>query len=66
MQARAASDSGSEESRRVCVVLSTFDSEEDAVRVGRALVERRLVACVNVLGGVRSGCFQRQQVELKY
>jgi periplasmic divalent cation tolerance protein len=54
MRARAASGSGSEESQRVCVVLSTFDSEEDAVRVGRTLVERRLVACVNVTGGVRS------------
>ena len=38
----------------VCVVLSTFGNAEDAARTGRALVERRLVACVNLVPGVRS------------
>jgi periplasmic divalent cation tolerance protein len=37
-----------------CVVLSAFGREEDAVRVGRALLEARLVACVNLLPGTRS------------
>jgi periplasmic divalent cation tolerance protein len=37
-----------------CVVLSTFGREEDAVRVSRALLEARLVACVNLLPRVRS------------
>ncbi|MFM2129199.1 MAG: hypothetical protein RL477_745 [Pseudomonadota bacterium] len=29
-------------------------NDEEAARIGRALVEERLCACVNVLGGVRS------------
>ena len=36
------------------VVLSTVGSAEDAARIARALVERRLAACVNVVAGVRS------------
>ncbi len=41
-------------SNEVHVVLSTFASREDAVRVGRELVERRLAACMNVVPGVES------------
>jgi periplasmic divalent cation tolerance protein len=37
-----------------CIVLSTFASAEDAARTARSLVERRLVACVNLVPGVRS------------
>jgi periplasmic divalent cation tolerance protein len=36
------------------IVLCTFGSEQDAMRVGSALVEARLAACVNVLPGMRS------------
>ena len=36
------------------VVLSTCASTEEAARVARALVEKRLAACVNVIPGVRS------------
>ena len=36
------------------VVLSTCGSAEEAARVARALVEKRLAACVNVVQGVRS------------
>jgi periplasmic divalent cation tolerance protein len=36
------------------VVLSTCASSEEAQRVARALVEKRLAACVNVMPGVRS------------
>jgi periplasmic divalent cation tolerance protein len=36
------------------VVLCTCASSEEARRVARALVEKRLAACVNVLPGVRS------------
>lgn len=39
---------------QVLVVLTTVASEDDAARLARALVERRLVACVNVVPGVRS------------
>jgi len=36
------------------VVLSTVASAEDAERLARALVERRLAACVNVVPGLTS------------
>jgi periplasmic divalent cation tolerance protein len=36
------------------VVLSTVGQAEDAERIGRALVERGLAACVNVLPAVTS------------
>ena len=36
------------------VALSTVGSAEDAERIARALVERRLAACVNVVPGVVS------------
>src|SRR5262245_23542546 len=39
---------------RAFVCFVTFPDEETARRVARALVEERLAACVNVIGGVRS------------
>jgi periplasmic divalent cation tolerance protein len=36
------------------VVLSTCGSAEEAVRLARGIVEKRLAACVNVLPAVRS------------
>ena len=36
------------------VVLTTCSSAEEAERIARALVEKRLAACVNVLPGARS------------
>ncbi len=36
------------------VVLTTAGSEEEARRVARALVERKLAACVNIVSGVES------------
>lgn len=36
------------------VVLVTTSSEEEAARIGRALVEAKLAACANVLPRVRS------------
>ena len=38
----------------VVSVYATFGSEEEALRIGRQLVEERLAACVNVLGPCRS------------
>lgn len=35
-------------------VLTTVSSREEAMRIGRRLVERRLAACVQVLGPLRS------------
>jgi len=36
------------------LALSTFANEEDAARVVRVLVEERLIACGNLVPGVRS------------
>ncbi|RMD78166.1 MAG: divalent-cation tolerance protein CutA [Gammaproteobacteria bacterium] len=38
----------------LCLVLCTCPDAESAGRIARALVERRLAACVNVLPGLRS------------
>jgi len=45
------------------VVFSTCDSEEQAGRIGRALVEQRLAACVNIVPGVRSIYRWKGQIE---
>lgn len=36
------------------VCFSTASSEEEAAKIGRALVEEELAACVNVVPGIRS------------
>ncbi len=38
----------------IVTVYATFGSQEEALRIGRACVEERLAACVNVLGPVQS------------
>lgn len=38
----------------VVSVYAIFASAEEAERIGRQMVEERLAACVNILGGVRS------------
>ena len=43
-----------EPDRAVCVVLCTVPSEEVGVNIARALLDERLVACVNIVPGVRS------------
>ena len=45
------------------VVLSTCDSEEQAARLARHLVEQRLAACVNILPNVRSIYRWHEKVE---
>ena len=45
------------------VVLTTCASGEEAEKIARGLVEKRLAACVNVLGGARS--FYRWQGALE-
>ncbi len=45
------------------VALSTVGSPQDAERIARALVERRLAACVNIVPGVIS--FYRWRGELQ-
>lgn len=36
------------------IVLTTVSSREEATRIARALVEERVAACVNIVGGVDS------------
>lgn len=38
----------------VVSVYAVFANPEEAERIGRAMVEERLAACVNILGAVRS------------
>lgn len=45
------------------VVLTNCDSEERAAHMARALVDKRLAACVNILPGVRSIYRWKEQVE---
>jgi len=35
-------------------VLTTVDSEDDGVRLGRGIVDARLAACVQIVGPIRS------------
>lgn len=46
------------------VVLCTFANEEEALRIGSALVEARLAACVNLLPRIRS--VYRWKGEIEY
>ncbi len=48
------SESGELFASDVRIVLSTAPDAEAALRIGRALVEERQAACVNVVPGVRS------------
>ncbi len=47
----------------VVVVLVTASTADEAQAIGRALVEERLAACVNVLGPIRSIYRWQGQVE---
>jgi periplasmic divalent cation tolerance protein len=38
----------------IASIYATFASEEEARRIGRALVEERLAACINILGHCHS------------
>ncbi len=45
------------------VVLVTVGNPEEARRIGRALVEERLAACVNVVAGVASTYWWQGRIE---
>ena len=38
----------------IASIYATFSSDEEARRIGRALVEERLAACINILGPCHS------------
>jgi periplasmic divalent cation tolerance protein len=44
-------------------VATTAGSEEEAARIGAALIERRLAACVQLIGPVRSRYRWRGEIE---
>ena len=44
------------------IVMTTFANEDDAARVVRTLVEERLIACGNLVPGVRSIYRWKEQV----
>jgi len=46
--------SAQDEQDELCIALTTAGSVDEAQRLARMLVERRLAACVNILPGVRS------------
>lgn len=46
--------SAPDEKDEICIALTTAGSAGEAQRLARALVERRLAACVNIIPGVRS------------
>lgn len=45
------------------VVLSTCDSEDEAVRIARHLVDHHLAACVNIVPGARSVYRWKDKIE---
>ena len=45
------------------VVLTTCDSEQQAIELARALVEQRVAACVNILPGARSVYRWKDEIE---
>jgi periplasmic divalent cation tolerance protein len=48
---------------RAVFVYTTYPSMDEAERAGRALVERRLAACVNILPGMVSHYWWRGMIE---
>lgn len=45
------------------IVLTTTDSKEHAQQIARALVERRLAACVNIVGPIESMYRWKEDIE---
>ncbi len=45
------------------IVLTTTGSREEALRIARALVERRLAACVNIVPGIESIYRWKEKIE---
>lgn len=48
---------------RIVAVYAIFGSDQEARRIGRAMIERRLAACVNILGACHSIYRWQENVE---
>lgn len=48
---------------KMCLIYSTFENGEEAKHVGRLLVEKKLVACINVIPRVHSIYRWKNKVE---
>jgi periplasmic divalent cation tolerance protein len=48
---------------KLSLLYTTFPNEEEAVRISRDLLEKRLVACANILGNTKSLYFWEEQLE---
>ncbi|HUX78893.1 MAG TPA: divalent-cation tolerance protein CutA [Alphaproteobacteria bacterium] len=45
------------------LLYTTFPNEEEAVRISRDLLEKRLIACANILGETKSLYFWAEKLE---
>jgi periplasmic divalent cation tolerance protein len=48
---------------KISLLYTTFPNEEEAIRISRDLLEKRLIACVNILGKTKSLYFWEGQLE---
>lgn len=48
---------------RLSLLYTTFANEADAIKISRELLENRLVACINLLEGMRSLYFWEGALE---
>src|SRR5271157_2997369 len=46
-----------------CIVLTTISSKDGAEKLAQQLVERRVAACVNIVGPIRSVYRWKQKIE---
>ena len=63
MSTEAEAEAEAEAEIRFIVVLTTIGTEEEAVKLAQSLLERKLVACVNVVPSVRSLYWWNGKVE---
>lgn len=48
---------------RLSMIYTTFANEEDAFRISRQLLEKHLIACINILGEIKSLYFWKESLE---
>ncbi len=48
---------------KLSLLYTTFPTEEEAIRISRHLLEKRLIACANILGETKSLYFWAEELE---